>query len=177
MEHSRPSTILPLYLDRATAASPGRVKETTAIPLDFPWLLYTMRTSFTGPTVLENRVCPSSRDRTRCQDAMTFSAATRLPYQTSRRTSTSSSTTSAGNLLKSILLPISAPGFLLFVRHAGAGCAPWFPRRRCFWEWYVFMRGCACIATAAPRRYHLEVGKSASGERGRFWYRERSECG
>ena len=56
-KHSRPSTIFPLYLVRATAASPGRVNETMAIPRDLPWELYTMRTSFTGPTVLEKRIC------------------------------------------------------------------------------------------------------------------------
>ena len=48
--------ILPLYFARATAASPGRLKETTAIPLDLACELYTIKTSFTGPTVLENNV-------------------------------------------------------------------------------------------------------------------------
>ena len=52
-----PSTILPLYFERATTASVGRVKDTMAIPREFFWELYTMMTLSTGPTVLEKSVC------------------------------------------------------------------------------------------------------------------------
>ena len=57
--YSRPSTILPLYFARATAASPARWKVTTAMPFDLACELKTMNTSFTGPTVLVNSVCVS----------------------------------------------------------------------------------------------------------------------
>ena len=58
------------------------------------------------------------------------------------RTSISFSSTSAGSLLSSILLPTSEldpEAALASLRHAGGGFVTWFPNICCFWERYVLM--------------------------------------